>query len=200
MSAPVVWQKIGVGGTARAFLKRQRPRCLWLTGLPGAGKSTLANLIEHALHQRGLHTYLLDGDNVRHGLSADLGFSEADRDENIRRVAEVARLMVDAGLIAIVAFISPFRREREYARALFAPGDFLEIHVATPLGVCEQRDPKGMYAKARRGDLPDFTGVDGRYEAPENPEIRIDTSDQPLHTSLQQVLDELERLELCRHG
>lgn len=192
MSAAVVWQKLGVGGTARAALKRQRPRCLWLTGLPGAGKSTLANLIEHALHERGLHTYLLDGDNIRHGLSADLGFSEADRDENIRRVAEVARLMVDAGLVVIVAFISPYRREREFARSLFAPGDLVEIHVATPLSVCEQRDPKGMYAKARRGDLPDFTGVDGRYEAPENPEIRIDTSDQSLQESLRQILNGLE--------
>jgi len=192
--AVCVWQKVGVGGTARAALKRQRPRCLWLTGLPGAGKSTLASLLEHELHQQGLHTYLLDGDNVRHGLNSDLGFSAADRDENIRRVAEVARLMVDAGLVVIVAFISPYRRERAFARSLFAPGDFVEIHVATPLAVCEQRDPKGMYMKARRGELPDFTGVDGAYEIPEYPEIRMDTTGLPAQDSLRQILDTLDQL------
>ena len=184
----VVWQEVGVGGTARAAIKRQRPRCLWLTGLPGAGKSTLAHLLEHALHEPGLHTYLLDGDNVRHGLSRDLGFSEADRDENIRRIAEVARLMVDAGLVIIVAFISPYRREREFARGLFAPGDFVEIFVDTPREECERRDPKGMYAKARHGEIANFTGVDGSYQAPENPEIRINTTDRTPQESLASIL------------
>jgi bifunctional enzyme CysN/CysC len=194
MSRNVVWQNVGVGGTARAAIKRQRPRCLWLTGLPGAGKSTLAHLLEHALHERGLHTYLLDGDNVRHGLSCDLGFSEADRDENIRRIAEVARLMVDAGLVIIVAFISPYRREREFARGLFSTGDFVEVFVDTPREECERRDPKGMYAKARHGEITNFTGVDGSYQAPENPEIRIDTTGMEPQESLANILDALERL------
>jgi bifunctional enzyme CysN/CysC len=149
---------------------------IWLTGLSGAGKSTIANLVEQQLLARGLHTYLLDGDNVRHGLNRDLGFSDEARAENIRRVAEVAKLMVDAGLIVITAFISPFRSERELARRLMADGEFLEIHVDAPLALAEQRDVKGLYRKARRGEIKGFTGIDAPYEPPENPELRIDTS------------------------
>ena len=170
------WQAVDVHKEARALLKHQRPRCVWLTGLSASGKSTIANLLEKRLHAEGRHTYLLDGDNVRHGLNRDLGFTEPDRIENIRRVAEVARLMVDAGLIVIVSFISPFRDERALARQLFAPGEFLEVFVDTPLAECERRDPKGLYAKARRGELANFTGIDSAYERPETPEVRIDTT------------------------
>ena len=150
---------------------------LWFTGLSGAGKSTIANLVEKQLHALGRHSYLLDGDNVRHGLNHDLGFTDADRVENIRRVAEVARLMVDAGLIVLTAFISPFRGERALARSLVADGEFIEIHVDTPLAVAEARDVKGLYKKARRGELANFTGIDSPYEAPEAPELRVDTID-----------------------
>ena len=170
------WQDFEVDREARAAALSQRPRCLWLTGLSGSGKSTLANLLEKRLASDGRHTYVLDGDNVRHGLNRDLGFTEADRVENIRRVAEVARLMVDAGLIVIVAFISPFRSEREFARGRFEPDEFREIFVDAPLATCEARDPKGLYARARRGELKNFTGVGGDYEPPERPELRLDTS------------------------
>ena len=162
---------------ARAVLKRQRPSVLWFTGLSGAGKSTIANLVEKKLCAMGRHTYLLDGDNLRHGLNKDLGFAAADRVENIRRVAEVARLMVDAGLIVLTAFISPFRAEREMARGMFQAGEFVEVYVDTPLATAEQRDVKGLYRKARRGELKNFTGVDSPYEAPEAPEVRINTVD-----------------------
>ena len=153
-----------------------RNRLVVVTGLSGSGKSTIANLVEKTLHARGRHTYLLDGDNVRHGLNKDLGFTDADRVENIRRVAEVAKLMVDAGLIAITAFISPFKSERRMARALVQEGEFIEIHVDTPLAVAEERDPKGLYKKARRGELKNFTGIDSPYEPPEEPEIRVSTA------------------------
>ena len=149
---------------------------LWFTGLSGAGKSTIANLVEKRLLAQGRHTYLLDGDNVRHGLNRDLGFTDAERVENIRRVAEVAKLMVDAGLIVLVSFISPFRSERRMARDLMEPGEFIEVHVDTPLAIAEQRDVKGLYAKARRGELKNFTGIDSPYEPPEAAEIRVDTS------------------------
>jgi bifunctional enzyme CysN/CysC len=167
-------QKLDIDKTARADLKHQRPCVLWFTGLSGAGKSTIANAVERRLHALGRHTYVLDGDNVRLGLNRDLGFTDADRVENIRRVAEVAKLMVDAGLIVLVSFISPFRAEREMARSLLAPDQFLEIFVDVPLQVAESRDPKGLYAKARAGMIPNFTGIGSRYEAPSIPDIRID--------------------------
>jgi bifunctional enzyme CysN/CysC len=153
----------------------KKPFCAWLTGLPGAGKSTIANLLEKQLSSFGRHTYVLDGDNIRRGLSRDLGFSEADRVENMRRAREVARLFVDAGLVVIVAFISPYRAERNIARSQFEPDEFIEIHVDASLEECERRDPKGLYARARRGELPNFTGIDSAYEAPTDPEIRLDT-------------------------
>ena len=169
------WQALDVTRELRASLKGQRPRCVWFTGLSGAGKSTIANLVERGLVARGLHTYLLDGDNVRHGLNRDLGFTDEDRVENLRRVAHVARLMTDAGLVVLVSFISPFRAERASARALFAPGDFVEVFVDTPLAEAERRDVKGLYAKARRGELPNFTGIDSPYEPPEAAELVLDT-------------------------
>ncbi len=169
------WQHLDVTREAHAELKGQQPRVLWFTGLSGAGKSTIANLVEKKLHSLGRHTFLLDGDNVRHGLNKDLGFTDADRVENIRRVGEVARLMADAGLIVLTAFISPFRAERQMVRALFPAGEFVEVHVDTPLAEAEKRDVKGLYRKARSGQLKNFTGIDSPYEAPERPEIRIDT-------------------------
>jgi bifunctional enzyme CysN/CysC len=174
-SANIHWQSVLVSKKSRGAMKGQKPCVFWLTGLSGAGKSTIANALDRYLHARGLHTYILDGDNLRHGLNKDLGFTDADRVENIRRAAEVARLMVDAGLIVIAAFISPFRQERDTARALFEPGEFFEIFVDTPLAVAEQRDPKGLYKKARAGTLPNFTGIDSPYEAPEHPELRLFT-------------------------
>ncbi len=167
------WQHLDVDKATRSHLKHQQARCLWFTGLSGAGKSTIANLVEKKLLAMGRHTYLLDGDNVRHGLNKDLGFTDEDRVENIRRVAEVARLMTDAGLIVLVSFISPFRAEREMARAMFEPGEFLEVFVDTPLEVAEQRDVKGLYAKARRGELRNFTGIDSPYEAPQAAEVHL---------------------------
>ncbi|MDO8379804.1 adenylyl-sulfate kinase, partial [Phenylobacterium sp.] len=175
-SQNVHWQALDVDKAARAALKGQRGRVVWLTGLSGSGKSTIANLVEKKLHANGRHTYLLDGDNVRHGLNKDLGFTDEDRVENIRRVAEVAKLMVDAGLIVLVSFISPFRAERRLARDLQAKGDFVEVFIDTPLAVAEARDVKGLYKKARAGELKNFTGIDSPYEEPEAPEIRIDTT------------------------
>ncbi len=171
----VHWQALDVDKHARAAIKGQTPRCLWFTGLSGSGKSTIANLVEKRLLANGHHTYLLDGDNVRHGLNRDLGFSAEDRVENIRRVAEVARLMVDAGLIVLVSFISPFRDERRMARERFNEGEFVEVFVDTPLDICERRDVKGLYAKARAGLIPNFTGIDSPYEAPEHAELVLDT-------------------------
>jgi bifunctional enzyme CysN/CysC len=172
----VHWQALEISREAHAALKGQTPAVLWFTGLSGSGKSTIANLVEKKLHAMGRHTFLLDGDNVRHGLNKDLGFTEVDRIENIRRVGEVARLMADAGLIVLTAFISPFRAERELVRAMLPEGEFLEVFVDTPLEVAEQRDVKGLYKKARAGQLANFTGIDSPYEAPEDPEIRIDTT------------------------
>jgi bifunctional enzyme CysN/CysC len=172
----VHWQATDISRESHAALKNQKPAVLWLTGLSGAGKSTIANLVEKKLARMNRHTFLLDGDNVRHGLNRDLGFTEADRIENIRRVGEVAKLMTDAGLIVITAFISPFRAEREMVRAMMAPGEFVEVHIDTPLAEAEKRDVKGLYKKARAGQLANFTGIDSPYEPPENPEIHIDTA------------------------
>ncbi len=169
------WQDVKVDKDARAAQSNHRPAVVWLTGLSGAGKSTIANIVESKLHASGVRTYLLDGDNVRHGLNRDLGFTDADRVENIRRIAEVSALMVDAGLVVLVSFISPFRAERELARDCVEDGEFIEVHVDTPLAVAEERDPKGLYAKARRGELANFTGIDSPYEPPVDPEVRVDT-------------------------
>ena len=186
------WQAVDVDKEARAGAKGQTPSALWFTGLSGAGKSTIANLVETELHRRGCHTYMLDGDNVRHGLNKDLGFTQADRVENIRRVAEVARLMTDAGLIVLVSFISPFRSERRMARELFDEGEFFEVFVDTPLDVAEGRDPKGLYAKARRGELANFTGIDSPYEPPEHAELRLAAGELSAEECAAQVVRELE--------
>jgi len=185
------WQHTDVDRVARARIKGQTPACLWFTGLSGSGKSTIANVVEKRLHAMGYHTYMLDGDNVRHGLNRDLGFTDEDRVENIRRVAEVARLMVDAGLIVMVSFISPFRSERGMARSLFENGEFREVFVDTPLEVCAQRDPKGLYAKAKAGQIRNFTGIDSPYERPENPEMHLDTMGASVDELAQQIIDQL---------
>src|SRR5690606_12400460 len=189
----VHWQALDVDRAARSRLKGQRACALWFTGLSGAGKSTVANLVEKRLHALGRHTYLLDGDNIRHGLNRDLGFSDADRVENIRRVAEVMKLMVDAGLIVLVSFISPFRSERRMARSLLGEGEFFEIFVDTPLEVAEKRDPKGLYRKARSGQLKNFTGIDSPYERPESPEIVVDTSRETAEQAAEPIIAELDK-------
>jgi bifunctional enzyme CysN/CysC len=192
-SQNIHWQALDINKSSRAALKGQKPCVLWFTGLSGAGKSTIANLVEKQLHVLGRHTYLLDGDNVRHGLNRDLGFTDADRVENIRRVAEVAKLMTDAGLIVMVSFISPFRAERRMARSLFEDGEFFEVHVDTPLAVAEARDVKGLYKKARRGELKNFTGIDSPYEPPEQPEIYLDTGVSSPEDSATAIVDGLRK-------
>lgn len=191
MHENLYWSHAVVGADDRANSLGQTPRCLWLTGLSGSGKSTLARALELQLHQNGKHVYVLDGDNVRHGLNRDLGFSSIDREENIRRVAEVAKLMVDAGLIVIVAFISLFRAQRDAARALFDPGAFTEIFVDAPFGACEERDTKGLYAKARLGLLKDFTGLDSPYEPPVSPELHLRTHLFSVEQCMQKIVDHL---------
>ncbi len=192
-SQNIAWQATTVDKKARAAAKGQRPCVLWFTGLSGAGKSTIANLVEARLHAMGLHSYLLDGDNVRHGLNKDLGFTPADRVENIRRVGEVAKLMVDAGLIVLVAFISPFREERRLAREMVGQDEFFEVFVDTPLTVAEGRDPKGLYKKARAGQIKNFTGIDSPYEAPEHPELRIDTTKDTSDEAAVRVIEYLRK-------
>ncbi len=190
------WQDLDINKSARADLKGQKPCLLWFTGLSGAGKSSVANIIEQQLHASGRHTYILDGDNVRHGLNRDLGFTDADRVENIRRVAETAKLLVDAGLIVMASFISPFRMERLMARELFADDEFIEVFVDAPINVCEERDPKGLYKKARAGLVKNFTGIDSAYEPPEAPEIRLDAAAASAEELAGQVIDELKRRHL----
>ncbi|MEI2265741.1 adenylyl-sulfate kinase [Erwinia sp. CGal63] len=193
----VVWHSHAVTRAEREQLHGHQGAILWFTGLSGSGKSTVAGALEQALHQLGASTYLLDGDNVRHGLCRDLGFSDADRKENIRRVGEVAKLMVDAGLIVLSAFISPHREERQMVRDMVGEGRFIEIFVDTPLAICEARDPKGLYKKARAGELRNFTGIDAVYEAPERPEIHLDG--EQLVTNLRlQVLDLLRERDIIR--
>ncbi len=190
-STNIAWHHTSVDRSARAARQGHRSAILWFTGLSGAGKSTLANAVNQALFERGLACYVLDGDNIRHGLCKDLGFSDADREENIRRIGEVSKLFLDAGVVVLTAFVSPFKADRDRARALVAAGDFVEIHCAADLTVCEQRDTKGLYAKARAGEIKEFTGISSPYEAPENPELKVDTGSQTLEQSVEQVLSYL---------
>jgi bifunctional enzyme CysN/CysC len=193
-SQNVHWQAVEVNKEARAALSSHRPAVVWFTGLSGAGKSAIANLVEKQLHAAGVRTYLLDGDNVRHGLNKDLGFTDADRIENMRRVAEVGHLMVDAGLVVLVSFISPFREEREQARSMLEPGEFCEVFVDTPLDVAEARDVKGLYRKARAGKLLNFTGIDSPYEAPPAPEVHIDTTTLEPEAACDAVIERLRTM------
>ena len=183
------WQKLGVDKTARRKLNGHMSRVLWFTGLSGSGKSTIAIAVEKELHARGIKTYVLDGDNIRHGLNGDLGFTDSDRVENIRRIGEITKLMVDAGLVVLTAFISPFRVDREKVRNLFEDGEFVEIFVDTPLEVAELRDPKGLYQKARRGEIPNFTGISSPYEPPLDPDLRIETTKQSIKQMVNQILN-----------
>ena len=172
----------------RAVIKGQKPCILWFTGLSGSGKSTIANAVEAKLYEMGRHTYLLDGDNIRHGLNADLGFGDRDREENIRRIGEVSKLFVDAGLIVLTAFISPFRKDRDRVRNMVEEGEFIEVFVDTPLSVCENRDPKGLYKKARKGEISNFTGISSPYEAPAKPEIHLQTDRMTIEEAAEQVI------------
>jgi len=196
----VYWHQLDVDKAARAAQNGQRPCVLWFTGLSGAGKTTIANLVEKRLHSLGCHTMALDGDNVRHGLNRDLGFSEADRVENIRRVAEVAKLFVDAGLIVLISFISPYRRERILARDTVEEGEFIEIFVDTPIDECRRRDPKGLYRRADAGGIRNFTGVDAPYEEPMDPDIRLPTLEVPPEASAERVVQYLQEQGMIRVG
>jgi adenylylsulfate kinase len=184
----IVKQDYKISKADREILLQQKPVLLWLTGLSGSGKSTIADRVEQALHQQGFKTYLLDGDNIRHGLNSNIDFSESGRKENIRRIGEVAKLFLDAGIIVISAFISPFREDREAVRNLLKEGEFIEIHVDCPLEICEQRDVKGLYAKARRGEIPNFTGISSPFEIPTHPEITVHTDQEKLDDSVNKIL------------
>lgn len=192
VSSDILWHHASVTRRRRELLNGHRGAILWFTGFSGAGKSTLAHAVEEVLHQSGYRTFVLDGDNVRHGLCSDLGFTPENRIENIRRVGEVAKLFMEAGIIVLTAFISPFRTERERVRNLVAQGDFIEIYCDSPIEICESRDVKGLYKKARAGQIAEFTGISSPYEAPENPELTVKTSNIDLNTSVQQVINELK--------
>ncbi|AZT84514.1 adenylyl-sulfate kinase [Marinobacter sp. NP-4(2019)] len=196
MAENIVWHDHKITRAERSVNKNQKPCLLWFTGLSGSGKSTIANALDVALHNRGYHTFLMDGDNVRHGLCKDLGFSDEDRVENIRRIGEVSKLFADAGLIVLSAFISPFTSDRRMVRNLFPAGEFIEVFMATPLDTCEQRDPKGLYEKARAGQLKNFTGIDSPYEAPEYPEVRLDTSTMSVDQCVEKLIGYLLEREL----
>ncbi len=189
----IVWHSQTLSKGDRASQKRQNPSVLWFTGLSASGKSTISNAVERKLYDLGHHTYLLDGDNVRHGLNKDLGFSDSERVENIRRIGEMAKLFADAGLIVLSAFISPFRADRKMVRDLVEEGEFIEIYMATPLSVCEQRDPKGLYKKARKGDIKNFTGIDSIYEVPESPEITLNTAECDIEACADKVIAYLKQ-------
>ncbi|HIP02858.1 MAG TPA: adenylyl-sulfate kinase [Campylobacterales bacterium] len=192
MSQNVVWHNHKVTKQDRSTLKNQKPVILWFTGLSGSGKSTIANAVESKLYEMGKHTYLLDGDNIRHGLNKDLEFSTEDRIENIRRIGEVAKLFVDSGLIVLTAFISPFQKDRDLVREMVEDREFIEVYVDTPLEVCEQRDPKGLYKKARAGEIPDFTGISSPYEPPKNPEIHIKNDKISVEDCVEKVVEYLK--------
>ncbi|MCG9709205.1 adenylyl-sulfate kinase [Pseudoalteromonas shioyasakiensis] len=196
MDENIVWHNYAISKSQRSEQKKHKPTILWFTGFSGSGKSTVANALESALNQLGVHTYLLDGDNVRHGLCKDLGFTDEDRVENIRRVGETAKLMVDAGLVVLTAFISPFQSERDMVRNLVEDGEFIEVFLDTPLEVCETRDPKGLYKKARAGEIKHFTGIDSDYQIPASPEIKIDTSKNTLDQSVQELVAYLKQQQI----
>ncbi|MGL4224256.1 MAG: adenylyl-sulfate kinase [Vibrio sp.] len=196
----IVWHSHRVDKTQRATLKQQRPAVLWFTGLSGAGKSSVAGALEYRLAELGYHTYLLDGDNVRHGLCSDLGFSAQDRRENIRRIGELAKLMADAGLIVLTAFISPYRAERQMVRDLLPSGEFIEVYVNTPLAVCEARDAKGLYQKARAGEIRHFTGIDSEYQAPLDPDIDLLAAEKSIEALVEQCLTELSLRGIISHN
>ncbi|MGY5449812.1 adenylyl-sulfate kinase [Agarivorans sp. MS3-6] len=191
-SENVVWHAHSVSREARSEHKQHKPCVLWFTGLSGSGKSTVANAVDHLLHKRNVHTYVLDGDNVRHGLNGDLGFSDKDRVENIRRIGEVAKLFVDAGLVVSTAFISPFKADRDLVRNQLSAGEFLEVFIDTPLAVCEQRDPKGLYKKARAGEIKHFTGIDSAYEVPTGADIHVETDGKSVEDCANEVISALE--------
>ena len=195
----VVWHQASVSTEMRAKLLGQTPRCIWFTGLSGSGKSTVANALDNELYKLGVKSFLLDGDNVRHGLNKDLGMSENDRIENIRRIGEVAKLMVDSGLIVLSAFISPYQRDRQIVRSMFAYNEFIEVYLSTPLAACEQRDPKGLYKKARKGVIKHFTGISDPYEAPKNAEIVLDTSKFSIDQCVSTIL-ETEPFTECEYS